>query len=249
MRPRRPDDQKEQNLPNHYFDFKEFTVQQESCAQKVSTDACLFGAWTASISHKPSRILDIGAGTGLLMLMLAQKTSAHIVGLEIDDQCFTQLEDNIAQSKWSQRLRAYHADARVWSTPEKFDLVISNPPYYEKQLESDDKRKNQAWHDESLELRALITIARAHLQEQGMFALIMPQDRALEVTMAASASGFQLWRTLSVRHSPEPPFTRKMFAFGLTPNTPLQERMEIRDDGGIYSDAFRELLKDYYLFV
>lgn len=236
-------------MPNHYFDFREFTVHQEFCSQKVSTDACLFGAWVASIARKPSQVLDIGAGTGLLMLMLAQKTNARIEGLEIDEQCYTQLRENLAQSKWSDRLLAHHADARVWTGSSKFDLVISNPPFYENQLEADDKKKNQAWHDESLSLRELITISKAHLTEQGMFALIMPHDRALEVTMAASSAGFYLWNTRSVRHSPGHPFTRKMFAFGLRSQTPQQDRMEIRDDGGSYSEAFRSLLKDYYLFL
>src|ERR1700722_2146648 len=112
-------------MPNTYFQFKQFTIHQDQCAMKVCTDACILGAWFADKAPSYARVLDIGSGTGLLMLMLAQKHKGEIRGIEIDGDAFHQLRENIDNSPWRQQLKVYPGDARTFSFPEKFDFVIS----------------------------------------------------------------------------------------------------------------------------
>src|SRR6478752_1562135 len=115
-------------MSNTYFQFKKFIVHQERCAMKVCTDSCLFGAWASDLANNKKRILDIGAGTGLLMLMLAQTTSAIIEGIEIEYGCYEQLKTNLTSSPWHDRLHAIAGDATQYHFEEKYDFIISNPP-------------------------------------------------------------------------------------------------------------------------
>src|SRR6201996_3834206 len=110
-------------MANNFFKFKQFTVYQDQCAMKVCTDACILGAWFAQKAPAYSQVLDIGSGTGLLMLMLAQKHKGEIRGIEIDLDAFRQLQQNIGQSPWPQMLRVFPGDARTFSFPEKFDFI------------------------------------------------------------------------------------------------------------------------------
>src|SRR5262245_3491214 len=130
-------------MANNYFQFKQFTIHQDRCAMKVTTDSCLFGAWVASresaARSSPGtrrRILDIGGGTGLLALMLAQRTNAFIDSIEIDKDAFQQAEENVKASPWSDRISLYHGDAREFSFQHKYQTIICNPPFYEKELKS-----------------------------------------------------------------------------------------------------------------
>src|SRR4051812_24083842 len=117
-------------MSNNYFQFKEFVIQQEHCAMKVCTDSCLFGAWASAWANNKKRILDIGAGTGLLMLMLAQNSSAIIDGIEIEPGCYRQLSTNVTSSPWADRLHAIENDVRQFQFKEKYDFIISNPPFF-----------------------------------------------------------------------------------------------------------------------
>src|ERR1700761_7170285 len=123
-------------MPNSYFQFKQFTVYQDQCAMKVCTDACILGAWFAHKAPAWSHVLDIGSGTGLLMLMLAQKHKGEINGIELDLAAFRQLKENIGQSPWAPMLRVFPGDVRSYSFPGKFDFIITNPPFYEGDLEA-----------------------------------------------------------------------------------------------------------------
>ncbi|HLO81883.1 MAG TPA: methyltransferase, partial [Chitinophagaceae bacterium] len=137
-------------MPNDYFEFKQFTIWQSKCSQKVSTDACLFGAWTAKHCRPAVNILDIGAGTGLLMLMMAQQHEALIDGIEIEKDCAGQMRENLLSSPWKERLNGIEADVKIHPFEKKYDLIISNPPFYEKQLQAADTSKNLAWHSSEL---------------------------------------------------------------------------------------------------
>ena len=161
-------------MPNDHFEFKQFKVIQSACAQKVSTDACLFGAWVAVHSGAKLQVLDVGAGTGLLMLMLAQKINAEIDGIEISEDCAKQAMENIGASPWSSRLSVIHADARDHRFEKKYDLVISNPPFYENQLRSPDPAKNIAWHSHELNLTELTALAFNLLSANGILCILLP---------------------------------------------------------------------------
>src|SRR5688572_17826532 len=141
-------------MSNNFFQFKQFIVYQDRCSMKVCTDACIFGAYAANIiSNSASQILkclDIGTGTGLLSLMIAQKTRAIIDAIEIEEDAFIQAKENFSNSPWRQRLRAVHTDAKHLSTWVKYDFIVSNPPFYQNDLVSPLKTKNVAKHDTSL---------------------------------------------------------------------------------------------------
>src|SRR5450755_4316837 len=154
-------------MPNSYFRFKQFTIQQDRCTMKVCTDSCILGAWTALRLQGAKRILDIGTGTGLLPLMLAQKTDAYIDTIESDPESFIQAEENIRQSPWPDRIRVIEGDARQYFFQTKFDFIITNPPFYESDLRSPEQKKNKAKHAESLTLEVLMSIVRKILHTHG----------------------------------------------------------------------------------
>ncbi len=236
-------------MPNDYFEFKQFTVWQSSCPQKVSTDASIFGAWAARFTKPAARVLDIGAGTGLLMLMLAQQNDGLIDGIEIDADCVKQLRENLQKSKWAKRLQAIEGNVKEQVLPSTYDLIISNPPFYEHQLTSPDQRKNLAWHSSALGLEELFDIAGPLLNHRGEFGLILPYSRKDELLQYASASAFHPSRTLSVRHTLDHPFTRIMIIFSKVQTPFLEEDLEIKTREGEYTDAMKSLLADYYLFL
>src|SRR5271154_3865208 len=125
-------------MPNSYFRFKQFIVRQDRSAMKVCTDSCILGAWSATRLHDAKKILDIGSGTGLLPLMLAQYSHSEIDGIELDHESYKQAEENINESPWSDRLQIMEGDARYYPYKEKYDFIISNPPFFESDLQSPD---------------------------------------------------------------------------------------------------------------
>src|SRR5882762_3366061 len=158
-------------MPNTYFQFKQFTIQQDRCVMKVCTDACILGAWFAEKIPSYSSVLDIGSGTGLLMLMLAQKSKGEIDGIELDLPSFKQLRENIAGSKWAAYLKVFPGDVRSYSFPVKYDFIIVNPPFFEGDLLSSSNEKNIAKHSKSLTLDELIKIMDDNLQPGGAFGI------------------------------------------------------------------------------
>jgi len=159
-------------MANSYFQFKQFTIHQDRSTLKVSTDSCIFGAWVAktcpecfplpplepalSLPKGVGGVLDIGAGTGLLMLMLAQQWSGAIDGIEIDKDTSEQAMENIQASPWGDRLQVSHGDILSATLPAAYDLIISNPPFYEGDLTSPARHKNLAKHDAGLTLEGLL---------------------------------------------------------------------------------------------
>src|ERR1044071_239510 len=156
-------------MPNPYFQFKQFTIQQDQCAMKVCTDACILGAWFAAKIPEYSTVLDVGSGTGLLMMMLAQKTRSEIYGIEIDLPSYKQLKENISQNKWKERLKVFPGDARTYAFPVKYDFIITNPPFFENDLPAETEREQVAKHSKQLTLDEVIKIIDDHLQPYGAF--------------------------------------------------------------------------------
>ena len=161
-------------MANNYFQFKQFIIHQDRCAMKVTTDSCLFGAWVAAAvrSQDPIAIgsgvrslLDIGAGTGLLSLMIAQKNNISIDAIEIDKDAFLQASENIAASPWSERIKISHADIKYFNPlPAKYDIIVSNPPFYENEWQSESLQRNTAHHSSELLLTDLLDIISASLK-------------------------------------------------------------------------------------
>lgn len=240
-------------MANSYFQFKQFTVQQEKAALKVSTDSCLFGAWIAeearSKKYEVGTVLDIGAGTGLLMLMLAQKCDALIDGIEIDEPSYQQAKENLAASIWKERLQLFHADVKLFSFAKKYDLIISNPPFYEGDLKSVAANRNVAMHDDGLKLDELIKLIDENLAEDGRFAVLLPYTRADKFIEDAFKKGFFLYERMNVKQSVDHSFFRSLLFFERKKMNFEVKELSIKDETNQYTESFIELLKDYYLYL
>ncbi|MDX2045512.1 MAG: methyltransferase [Chitinophagaceae bacterium] len=234
-------------MPNSYFQFKQFTVYQDKCAMKVSTDACILGAWFAAKIRDYTYILDIGSGTGLLMLMLAQKLKSQIHGIELDPDCFKQLKDNIGHNNWKDKCRIFIGDARTFVFPVKYDFVITNPPFYENQLPSDDERKNLAKHSSNLSLQELLDTTYTNLAEDGSLGILLPSQRVKPFRQMAEKKGFCLSEELQVKQTTQHDYFRSVLHFTKNKVSPVQSYSLAIKEKDEYTAEFTELLKDYYL--
>jgi tRNA1Val (adenine37-N6)-methyltransferase len=252
-------------MANDYFQFKQFTIRQQHCAMKVTTDGCLFGAWVAAkvaaltVDRVPntgnrstangqrSTFLDIGTGTGLLSLMLAQKTPLPIDAVEIDPAASEQAAQNMMASPWADRLQVITGDITTLALNGPYSVIISNPPFFENQLASPDKARQKALHATELSLSALFTAIGRLLHPRGTLFLLLPAYRHTELGDLASQNGLQLQAITWVKQTPRHEPFRMMVQLGRLA-VPLQEdALIIREADQQYSADFVELLKDYYL--
>ena len=192
-------------------------------------------------------MLDIGAGTGLLSLMLAQKTeTAHIDAIEIDPLAAQQAAHNFALSPWGNRLKAEVGDVKNISTANKYDLIISNPPFFEHDLKSTVRSRNVALHDTSLTLSELIFVVKRNLQKDGKFAVLLPIHRSAYFEQLAKENGLFLEQKVLVRQTDKHDYFRAMQLFGRTEVSTAESELSIKVNGE-YTDEFVEILRDYYL--
>lgn len=239
-------------MSNTFFQFKQFTVHQGKCAMKVCTDACVFGAWIADKlqnEEEPLRILDIGTGTGLLTLMLAQKANALFTSVEIDDLAFEQASQNFSESKWRDKISIHHDNIVSFSSSAKFDFIISNPPFYENDLKSHKKNINFARHDSSLTLSALLQTCNQLLTQEGAIALLLPFHRLQDLQKEAAANNFFITELLQMKQTPVHNFFRIGAVLKRTPADIRAENITIKNAAQQYSEDFINLLKDYYLHL
>jgi tRNA1Val (adenine37-N6)-methyltransferase len=214
---------------------------------KVCTDSCILGAWTAKRLHEAKRILDIGTGTGLLPIMLAQNSNATIGCIELDHDSFKQAEENIQQSPWSERIYIIEGDARHYSFQTKYDFIIANPPFYESDLRSPEQKKNKARHEETLTLDELISVISSCLLNDGSFSILLPFHRSDYFEKLASLNGFFLREKLTVRQTPGHPAFRSIALYGTKkPEEVILNELIIKNEEGKNSSAFAELMNDYY---
>ncbi|MFL5809178.1 MAG: tRNA1(Val) (adenine(37)-N6)-methyltransferase [Flavisolibacter sp.] len=238
-------------MPNPYFQFKQFTVFHDKSAMKITTDACFFGAWCAEeiskISAGKTNLLDIGAGTGLLSLMITQKNKLHVDAVEIDSDAANQARENIATSPWSQQVSVYNENILQLDVKKKYDFIVSNPPFYENELNSDRQAKNIAHHSEELKLNEVFDIINQRLNEDGIYFLLLPFKRELEIKSIAAKNKMHINKKLflqpSIHHKP----TRIVIMGSKSTKKQLIQTISIRDEKDDYSEEFRRMLKDYYL--
>jgi tRNA1Val (adenine37-N6)-methyltransferase len=237
-------------VANNFFSFRQFTIHQSGCALKVSTDSCILGAWFASMSFSPEKILDIGSGTGLLMLMLAQKKSGIIKGIEIEPGCFRQSLENIANSPWHDRCSVLHGDVRVYPFMESFDFIISNPPFYENQLEAGEIKKDMAKHSSHLNLSDLFKTVNTLLTPRGKFGLLLPYSRREESLKMAERFSLHCSHELHIKQTRQHDYFRVILQFEREKDQQKGKGdMVIRENDGSYTSFFTDLLKDYYLYL
>jgi tRNA1Val (adenine37-N6)-methyltransferase len=219
---------------------------------KVCTDSCLFGAWTAARIHKwmpdTGNILDIGTGTGLLSLMLAQQTKASIYAVELNPAAAAQAEANFAQSPWKDRLKVIHSSINDYVSSKRYDLIISNPPFYEDDLRSPDNNRNAAMHDTTLTLPDLISSVNTYLADDGSASILIPFHRTGELETAAFRSGMHVTERLYIRQTPSHNYFRTiMFLSKYQSSGEKESEMTIHDANRNYTPEFVELLREYYL--
>jgi tRNA1Val (adenine37-N6)-methyltransferase len=241
-------------MPNTYFQFKQFTIHQDHCAMKVTTDSCLFGAWAGndvrSRKSEDRSILDIGAGTGLLSLMLAQQINASITAIEIDKDAFEQASENIAASPWKDNINIIHTDIKDFVAKEQYDCIISNPPFYENEWQSGDAQKNIAHHSHQLLLDDLPDIIRNLLKPGGTFYLLLPYKRHTEIMKLFSQKNIFIVKKILIRQTEEHDYFRFIIKAQFeAPGETFTEEISIRDTKNDYTKAFTTLLKDYYLYL
>ncbi|MBY0347413.1 MAG: methyltransferase [Hydrotalea flava] len=219
---------------------------------KTCTDACLFGAFMAQyISNNPAKtIADIGTGTGLLSLMIAQKNEAIIHAYEIDEGAAMQAKENFSTSPWYQRLTVIKGNVIQLQPATTYEWLVCNPPFYEKSLKSPQVNKNIAMHSEQLRLQDLLPICNQFLNQQGRFALLLPYQRTTSFIAMAHQNNFYLEYKLDVKPSPKHHIFRTICIFSKAPTpTLLEEMLTIKELNNAYSEPFTALLKDYYQFL
>jgi tRNA1Val (adenine37-N6)-methyltransferase len=239
-----------QLMSNTYFQFKQFTIHQKHCAMKVCTDACLFGAWVAEGVDRwkmtVGSVLDIGTGTGLLSLMLAQKSTGIIDAVELDEKAAGQAAENFEASPWNNRCQVIQADIRTVHLGRKYDLIISNPPFFEHDLKSTDALRNLALHSKELSLAELLSAIKKYLADNGNFAVLLPFHRKTEFEKLAVAEGFSLQEAVSVKQTSTHDFFRVILLFSSSVTTVINSNISIRENDQ-YSEDFIGILKDFYL--
>jgi len=231
------------------FTFKEFIINQDRCAMKVGTDGVLLGAWT-TVENQPATILDIGAGTGLLSLMLAQRSLAGTIdALEIDEDAYEQCVENFERSTWADRLFCYHAglDEFIAEIEEPYDLIISNPPFYTEAVSSGNHSRDAARQNQSLPFGELLEGVSKLLAKNGLFATIIPHKE--ETAFIRLAASFELYpkRILRVKGNPSAAIKRSLLEFSFAKKEVMEEELVIEIKRHKYTLAYQELTKDFYL--
>ena len=248
------------STPN--FRFKQFTVWHDRCAMKVGTDGVLLGAWAPANPFTPNpltRILDIGTGSGLIALMLAQRfPEASIDAIDIDEAAVEQARENFAGSPWTDRLHAFHARLQDWQnhplqiTNYKYDLIVSNPPYFQNSLKNPDKGRQTARHTDTLSYAELLRHSARLLTEKGLLALVLPAEVEQEVHGLAAAELLSLTHLTRVYSKESKPARRVLLEFEKSTSrdtdiSMTEDSLVLENEIGGRSAAYQELTKDFYL--
>jgi len=234
---------------NNYFQFKQFRIIQERSAMKVGVDGVLLGAWTDASDAQ--RILDIGTGTGLIALMMAQRNAqAQVDAIEIDPEAFQEAMQNVEQSDWSNRIQLECCSFQdfVASTGQKYDLIVSNPPFFVNSLKAPDEFRAQARHSDSLPLAVLIAGAASLLNQNGKLALVLPFESLHEVQQLAAKSKLLLLRICRVKPNPQKAEFRILAELSISDCSTREENLMIEFEQHFdYTPEYRELTRDFYL--
>ncbi|MCS3432026.1 tRNA(1)(Val) (adenine(37)-N(6))-methyltransferase TrmN [Klebsiella sp. BIGb0407] len=237
-------------LRGNGFTFKQFFVAHENCAMKVGTDGVLLGAW-APVTQVDT-ILDIGTGSGLLALMLAQRTpeTSLIDAVELDTAATQQAQENVQASPWASRITVHQADICHWAPPvnRRYSLIVSNPPYFEKGSACSSAERAQARYTTTLSYPALLSCARQWITDQGLFCLILPAMTADEFITQANQLGWQLRLRTDVAGKENRPLQRVLLGLSLQPGALTHTELAIRGADNLYSPAHCQLTRDFYLY-
>jgi len=231
------------------FKFKQFTLNQDRCAMKIGTDGVLLGAWT-SLKNLPASILDIGAGTGLIALMLGQRSSAEIIdAIEIDDEAYEQCVENFEASPWGDRLFCYHAglDEFVDEIEGQYDLIVSNPPFYSEEVTSGNTSRDVARQNQSLPFDVLLKSVSVLLSPTGVFSTIIPYKEEKAIIDLALQVGLYPQRITKVKGNPSSEIKRSLLEFSFSENEVMEDELTIEIERQQYTPEYIALTKEFYL--
>ena len=232
------------------FTFKQFSVLQDKTAMKVGTDGVLLGAW-APINHNPFSVLDIGAGTGIIALMLAQRTNAEqIDALEIDEDAYEEAVENFENSPWGDRLFCFHAglDEFIEEPEDEYDLIVSNPPFYAEDYKSENEQRDLARFQDAMPFEELVEAADLLLSENGILAIILPFKEEEKFIALAKESELYPVKITRVKGTPTAVVKRSLLAFSRNETQqPEVDELTIEIDRHVYTPQYIDLTKDFYL--
>jgi tRNA1Val (adenine37-N6)-methyltransferase len=236
-------------MSNDTFEFKKFKIKQDKCAMRVSTDAVLLGAWV--VPNGSAHILDIGTGTGVIALMLAQKTNANIVAIDIDKESTDQARLNVAESIYHQKVAVLHQSFQelVKTSAQKFNLIVTNPPYFIDSFKNASDTKATARHNDSLSFEDLLNGVKKLLDEKGKFCLILPTNEAKIFREMATSKGLYLSKLLRIRTRFEKDSEKRhLMQFEFKESEFSESTLVIeKDSHRNYTQEYKDLTKDYYL--
>lgn len=229
------------------FQFKQFAVDHNLCSMKVGVDGTLLGAWANTANCK--NVLDVGTGSGLIALMMAQKNQeAQIHAVEIEENAFKQAQINFDNSPWSSRLHLHFSDFKNWNTQEKFDLIISNPPYFTASLKSEKEGRNLARHDDALPLFELLNKAKEILADAGRICIVYPFDGLKSIEEQTKICALSIKSITLVKPIVSKP--PKRILVEITKSTSFEVMMNelsIQASGHEFTQDYIQLTKDFYL--
>jgi len=236
-------------MSSNTFHFKQFTINQDQCAMKIGTDAVLLGAW-ANLEHHPNSVLDIGAGTGVIALMLAQRSNEETIdAIEIDKNAYEQCGGNFENSPWSDRLFCYHVSLEEFTDEidYKYDLIISNPPFYSDTFKSENKQRDLARFNDALPFHHLVESVSKLLSDEGKFSVIIPFKE--EENFIELASNINLFpnRITRVKGSPTSEIKRSLMEFSFNKNGLRINELIIEVERHQYTQDYINLTEDFYL--
>lgn len=228
------------------FKFKQFEVAQDKSAMKIGTDGVLLGAWSDLENSRD--ILDIGCGTGLICLMAAQRNpTALITGIELELNAFNQATENCNKSKWSNRISIIHSSFQSFKLSSKFDLIISNPPFFSGSTKSEYLERNLARNTDTLTFKYLIEKSKTLLNKNGKFIVIIPFSSKNQFCNLAKNNNLFLNKICFIKGSISSPTKRVMMDFSFTKSEIIKQKLTIEFKRHQYTNEYIDLCKDFYL--
>lgn len=229
------------------FSFKQFKINQSKTAAKVGTDGVLLGAWIP-LDHNPQHILDIGSGTGVIALMLAQRTiNAQVTAIEIDRSAYEECLDNFFMSPWSQRLHCIHGDIIKQELNDSFDLIVSNPPFYRDNTFAPNQQRHIARNTASLDFNQLVEKSAKLLNPNGIFSVIVPYKEESSICTVAEKYHLYPFKLTWIKGHPNAVIKRSLIAFSRANISFEPTELVIEEKRHQYTTEYQNLTRDFYL--
>ncbi|WP_375238298.1 tRNA1(Val) (adenine(37)-N6)-methyltransferase [Aurantibacter sp.] len=231
------------------FQFKEFSINQDKCAMKIGTDGVLLGAWTPT-TQNPFSVLDIGSGTGVIALMLAQRSSAEVIdAIEIDDNAYEQCVDNFEQSPWRDRLFCYHASIQEFAEEidDEYDLIVCNPPFYSEDYKTENASRDLARFQDAMPFEHLVICVSKLLSKNGLFSVVVPFSETTKLIELAQKVNLYPNKRLNVKGNPTAEIKRSYITFSFENKRIITKELIIETERHQFTEDYIALTKDFYL--